>query len=42
LANPDKYQSIRKNARKTIISKYDLNKVCLPEQIKLVEGLLNG
>ncbi len=41
LSNPSKYQTIKKNARKTIISKYDLNKVCLPEQVKLVEGLLN-
>ncbi len=40
LNNPDKYAAIKKEARKTIIKKYDLNNVCLPKQIELVESLL--
>ena len=40
LNNPDKYAAIKKEARKTIIEKYDLNNVCLPKQIELVESLL--
>ncbi len=40
LDNPDKYKSIRKEARKTIIEKYDLNKVCLPKQIETFKKLL--
>ena len=40
LNNPNKYSSLKKEARKTIIKKYDLEKVCLPKQIKMVESLL--
>ena len=40
LNNPDKYKALKKEARKTIIKEYDLKKVCLPKQIKLVESLL--
>ena len=40
LSNPTKYEKIRKNARKTIIQKYDLKKNILPKQLNLIEGLL--
>ncbi len=40
LSNPQKYEKLRKNARKTIVEKYDLKKVSLPKQIKLIESLL--
>jgi|TARA_B110000495_G_C22976252_1_gene573430 glycosyltransferase involved in cell wall biosynthesis len=40
LKNSDKYESIRKNGRKTIINNYDLHKVCLPAQLKLIEKAL--
>ena len=34
LNNPEKYSSIKKEARKTIVDNYDLEKVCLPKQIE--------
>ena len=37
---PKKYKKLKKAARSTIIKKYDLNSVCLPNQIDLVEKLL--
>jgi glycosyltransferase involved in cell wall biosynthesis len=40
LNNPDDYKKLKTSARKTIVDKYDLKKICLPEQIKIVEGLL--
>ena len=40
LSNPRKYEKLRKNARKTIVDNYDLKKVSLPKQIKLIESLL--
>ncbi len=40
LSNPKKYEKLRKNARKTIVDNYDLKKVSLPKQIKLIESLL--
>ena len=41
LDNPENYIKLGKNARKTIVEKYDLLDVCLPKQIELVEELLN-
>ncbi len=40
LHNPEKYKKLKKNARKTIIDKYDLRKVTLPKQVKLIEDML--
>lgn len=37
LDNPDGYNRIRREARKTIISKYDLYSKCLPAQLKLID-----
>ncbi len=41
LENPTNYEKIRKAARKTIVDNYDLKNICLPEQLKIVESLLN-
>lgn len=40
LENPSKYEKLRTAARNTIIEKYDLNKKCLPQQIKLINSML--
>ena len=40
LSNPESYNKIRKNARKTIINHYDLRRFSLPKQFKLIERLL--
>ena len=39
-ATSQKYNQIRKNARKTIIDNYDLKKVSIPKQMKIVEEML--
>jgi glycosyltransferase involved in cell wall biosynthesis len=36
-AGKDGYTDIRQNARRTIIEKYDLQTICLPAQLKLIE-----
>ena len=33
---------IKKNARDTVINKYDLNSVCLPAQLKLIDDVCQG
>tara|TARA_B100000212_G_C27381371_1_gene537250 strand:+ start:1234 stop:2490 length:1257 start_codon:yes stop_codon:yes gene_type:complete len=40
LSNPDKYLSIKKEARKTILDNYDLETICLPKQIEIFKKLL--
>ena len=40
LHDPNKYDFLRKNARKSIIQNYDLNEVCLPETLKLIDDIL--
>jgi len=39
LANRESLSHIRKNARDTIVKRYDLKKVCLPKQIEMVESI---
>jgi glycosyltransferase involved in cell wall biosynthesis len=39
LAPPDTHDTLRSNARDTIVSRYDLQRVCLPRQMALVERL---
>jgi glycosyltransferase involved in cell wall biosynthesis len=39
LAQPEQYQHLRAQARKTIVDHYDLKRICLPQQLALVEGL---
>ena len=39
LANPGRYRAMRATARRTIVERYDLKTICLPQQIALVEGM---
>jgi glycosyltransferase involved in cell wall biosynthesis len=39
LADRDKYRELRSAARATILDHYDLRRVCLPQQVRLVESL---
>jgi glycosyltransferase involved in cell wall biosynthesis len=39
LAEPGRYQGIREAARRTVFERFDLNRVCLPRQTRLVERL---
>ncbi len=39
LEQPMRYAGIRKNARATIVERYDLKTVCLPAQLRLIERL---
>ena len=40
LSDPKKYDQLRKKARETILKNYDLDTICLPNQLKLVESLI--
>jgi glycosyltransferase involved in cell wall biosynthesis len=42
LAHPDRYAPIRKAARQTLLERYDLNTICLPQQINLFDAVLEG
>ena len=37
LAEPDAFTAPRENARRTIVERYDLKRVCLPAQVRLLE-----
>ena len=39
LARPRHYAALRKAARQTVIERYDLKSICLPQQIALIERL---
>lgn len=39
LARPEQYLPLKVQARKTIVEQYDLKRICLPQQLALVEGL---
>jgi glycosyltransferase involved in cell wall biosynthesis len=38
LANPDRYAGLRAAARQTVIDRYDLDRICLPEMMARVRG----
>ena len=42
LANREAFSVLRKRARETIVERYDLNSVCLPAQMTLVDALASG
>lgn len=42
LANPERYEAIRKNARQTILERFDLKTVCLPAYKKLLNDCLDN
>jgi glycosyltransferase involved in cell wall biosynthesis len=39
LADPEAFQALRVNARQTIVDRYDLKQICLPEQLRFLEGV---
>lgn len=41
LANPEQFQTIRMQARQSIIERFDLNKVCLPAYQQLLERVVS-
>lgn len=42
LARPEQYLPLKAQVRKTIVDQYDLKRICLPQQLALVEGLATG
>ena len=41
LENPQAYENMRKNARRTIVEGYDLETICLPRLVEFVESSIN-
>jgi glycosyltransferase involved in cell wall biosynthesis len=41
-ADPERMQWLRENARTTVVENFDLESVCLPQHIQLIETLANG
>jgi glycosyltransferase involved in cell wall biosynthesis len=41
LDNPQAYENMRKNARRTIVEGYDLETICLPRLVEFVESAIN-
>lgn len=39
LAHPTRFEALRRAARQTVVSHYDLRSICLPRMVALVEGL---
>jgi glycosyltransferase involved in cell wall biosynthesis len=42
LENPGRLARLRRRARETILARYDLNTVCLPAQMRLIEDMAAG
>jgi glycosyltransferase involved in cell wall biosynthesis len=42
LDHPDRMQAMRDRARQTIVERYDLRTVCLPQYLKLIDTLVTG
>lgn len=42
LNHPDEMQTLRENARKTVVEKFDLESICLPQHVQLIEKLAAG
>lgn len=42
LSHPDRMQTMRERARQTVVERYDLKRVCLPQQLALIQKLNNG
>jgi glycosyltransferase involved in cell wall biosynthesis len=42
IRNPDKARAMREQARRTAVEGYDLKKVCMPAQVKMIEDLAAG
>jgi glycosyltransferase involved in cell wall biosynthesis len=41
LNNPDRFTQIRQAARISVVKRFDLETVCLPKQIQLIDRLLS-
>lgn len=41
LEDPDRMQSLREAARRTVVQRYDLRSVCLPTQLRIIDDVLN-
>ena len=42
LSNLDRLKPLREAARRTVLERYDLHRVCLPKQLDLVRCLAEG
>jgi len=42
MQHPDRMARLRREARRTIVEKYDLNRVTMPRQIRLIELIAAG
>lgn len=42
LSHPDRMQAVRDRARQTIVERYDLRRICLPQQQALLHNLVTG
>jgi glycosyltransferase involved in cell wall biosynthesis len=42
LAQPERFQALRQQARRTVVERYDLLSQCLPRQLELVQALCRG
>lgn len=42
LSDPAEFVEMRRSARDTIVARYDLQSICLPRQISLVDGMTRG
>jgi glycosyltransferase involved in cell wall biosynthesis len=42
LARPDEHRPLREAARNAVVERYDLDRICLPAHLKLIDTLLAG
>ena len=42
LADPERHETLRTNARRSIIARYDSATVCLPQQLRVMHGLIGN
>lgn len=42
LSNPASFAEIRRAARRTVVSKYDLHSICLPRQLGLIDSMMKA
>jgi glycosyltransferase involved in cell wall biosynthesis len=42
LSDPRAFRALRRKARRTVIERYDLKRVCLPEQLRRLKRLAGG
>jgi glycosyltransferase involved in cell wall biosynthesis len=42
LADPERHRPLRQQARRTVVERFDLQSVCLPSQLELVQTLASG